>query len=52
MLEISERLEYKKPRNTKIARKEISVKDIPTRSRKQPLKQFFIGDLTRVILVI
>ena len=27
MLEISERLEYKKPRNTKIARKEISVKD-------------------------
>ena len=27
MLEISERLEYKKTRNTKIARKEISVKD-------------------------
>ena len=27
MLEISERLEYKKPRKTKIARKEMSVKD-------------------------
>ena len=25
---------------------------IPTRSRKPPLKQFCIGDLTRVILVI